>query len=366
MPTTPWIKWLRGTATTIAIFAAELALLWAVSWLWGLLWPAEWDTRTALAVAIVSLALLAALWWLLWRLPRHQVVRVSIQIPDPKARADTEDNFRKTIAQVLGGTAVLIGAGAAYLQFIQQQQVAHTQLQAAHDLLISNQVAKGFEQLASDKVALRLGGIYALEGVMNGSEQYHQPVLETLCAFVRDATIGMIVGEKPNTDIQAALAVIGRRKEGPGAVDLNRANIPGANLRGASLSEANLSGANLKDADLRDTNLGYANLTEANLSEANLGDANLSGRTNLVDANLSRAFLSSTDLRGAFLGGAKLRDAYLWAANLSGAMLINADLAGAFLDGQTQLDQACGKPRTLPEGLHLDKPCPPLNLRTTP
>jgi hypothetical protein len=81
-------------------------------------------------------------------------------------------------------------------------------------------VAKGFEQLASDKTVIRLGGIYALEGVMNGSEEYHQPVLEALCAFVRDGTIGMIINGGPATDIQAALTVIGRRKAGPGKVDL--------------------------------------------------------------------------------------------------------------------------------------------------
>ena len=35
---------------------------------------------------------------------------------------------------------------------------------------------------------MRLGGIYALEGVMNTSEQYREPVLEALCAFVRGGT----------------------------------------------------------------------------------------------------------------------------------------------------------------------------------
>jgi hypothetical protein len=37
---------------------------------------------------------------------------------------------------------------------------------------------------------MRLGGIYALEGVMNTSEQYHGSVLEGLSAFVRENTIG--------------------------------------------------------------------------------------------------------------------------------------------------------------------------------
>jgi hypothetical protein len=54
------------------------------------------------------------------------------------------------VGQVLGGAAVLIGAGAAYLQFTQQQQ-------ASRDLLISNQVSKGFEQLAGQETAMRLG-----------------------------------------------------------------------------------------------------------------------------------------------------------------------------------------------------------------
>jgi hypothetical protein len=45
----------------------------------------------------------------------------------------------------------------AYLQFTQQQQ-------ASLELLISNQVAKGFEQLGSHGIVVRLGGIYALEG----------------------------------------------------------------------------------------------------------------------------------------------------------------------------------------------------------
>src|SRR4051812_17278360 len=159
---------------------------------------------TAIEVALV---LLVTIWWLWWRLPQRQVARLALKIRDPKARADVEDNFRKTIGQVLGGIAVLFGAVTAYFQFTQQQN-------AAHDLLISNQVAKGFEQLGSSQIVVRLGGIYALEGVLNGSVQYHKPVLEALCAFVRDGTIGMIVGEQPATDIQAALTVIGRRVNG--------------------------------------------------------------------------------------------------------------------------------------------------------
>jgi hypothetical protein len=174
-------------------------------------------------IAAVGIAALWGAWWLWWRLPKRQVDRLRLTIRDPKARADVEDNFRKTIGQLLGGATVLIGAALAYLQFSQQQQ-------ASHDLLISNQVSKGFEQLGSDTILVRLGGIYALEGVMNTSEQYHQPVLEALSAFVRDGTKTAPGNGAPATDIQAALTVIGRRVPvGTGVPDLTAAHILNAN-----------------------------------------------------------------------------------------------------------------------------------------
>src|SRR3984893_12488815 len=114
-----------------------------------------------------------------------QMNLLRLEIPDAKARADVEDNFRKTIGPLLGGAALLIGTGCAYYQSQLAQQATHDQLKATYDQIeaskaqhISQQVAKGFEQLGNkDSVVLRLGGIYALEGVMNTSEQYHQPVL---------------------------------------------------------------------------------------------------------------------------------------------------------------------------------------------
>jgi uncharacterized protein YjbI with pentapeptide repeats len=348
-----------------------------------------------IAVVVSVIAALAFWWW--W--PKWQVNRLALEIRDPKARADVEDNFRKTVGQLLGGAAVLFGAWLAFLQFSQQQQTAQSQIkqqqqaaqqqqqQAARDLLISSQLSKGFEQLASDKMAMRLGGIFALEGAMNTSErpeQYRGPVLEMLCAFVREYTIGKTVSKKPAIDIQAALMVIGRRK-GQELPDLAEVNIPGANLSGANLrgadldsadlnsaylsganlSGANLIGANLAGANLTSTNLSRVDLTGADLTGANLGLADLNGAY-LSGANLAGANLSGTNLRGADLSYANLRGVNLRAANLNVAYLIGADLTGAKNLIQTQLNEACSNTKTvLPEGLDLTlpKPCPPI---TTP
>jgi uncharacterized protein YjbI with pentapeptide repeats len=310
----------------------------------------RWAVVIAVSATIIAaLALLWLIWWLWWRLPKRQVARLSLKIRDPKARADVEDNFRKTIGQALGGAAVLIGAGVAYLQFTQQQR-------ASHDLLISNQVSKGFEQLASNNLTMRLGGIYALEGVMNTSEQYHQSVLEALCAFVREGTKEK-VNDRPATDIQAALTVIGRRKEGPGEVDLSGANLSGAHLDGADLSGADLDRAHLSGAYLISADLFGADLDRAHLFGAYLISANLFG-ADLSDADLSDPDLHDDDLRPPdwfHLSGANLSYADLHDANLS-----DADLSYADLDNQAQLDQACGTDVKPPAGFHPPKPCRPL------
>jgi hypothetical protein len=89
-----------------------------------------------------------------------EVASKSPEICDPKAWAAVEDNFRKTIGQLLVGAVVLVGAGlgatVAYRQLMGQQP-------ASRDPLISNQVSKGFEQLGDkDGVVVRLDGFYAL------------------------------------------------------------------------------------------------------------------------------------------------------------------------------------------------------------
>ena len=105
-------------------------------------------------------------------------------------------------------------------------------------------MSKGFEQFGSDNIRVRLGGIYALEGVMKTSEQYYLPVLEALSAFIRYSTQNVTGDGPPATDIQAALTVIGRLE--CCGTDLANAHIPKANLPGANLSGTVLIGADLR------------------------------------------------------------------------------------------------------------------------
>jgi hypothetical protein len=291
-----------------------------------------------IAVIIEALVLIGMVWLFWWKLPQRQIAKLVLKVRDPKGRADLEDNYRKTIGQLIAGIAVaLVGGTFTYLQFVQQQSRSLQQEREAQASLLNNQLATGFERLSSDRITVRLGGIYTLEGVMNASDQYYQPVLGALCAFVRESTRGNTVSEEsPATDVQSALTVIGRRKPGPGYVELMGADVPGANL-----IAANLSGANLYE-----TNFSRANLARVNLSGANLVGAHLE-RAFLVAANLTQADLGRAHLEGADLVGAQLEDARLDGANLAGANL--GETGGVT---QTQIDHALGNAATrLPEGL---------------
>ena len=136
-------------------------------------------------------------------------------------------------------------------------------------------------------VVVRLGGIYALEGAMNTSDQYYQPVLKSLSAFVRDAAKPPAIGQLPPTNtsvvhgrgsrksssrlvtVRLLSPVIGHRSAGQGRV----------NLSGAFIAGANLNHADLSNADLRGVNLSRANLLSANLNNADLLGADLTGAT---------------------------------------------------------------------------------------
>ncbi|MEU4836599.1 pentapeptide repeat-containing protein [Streptosporangium sp. NPDC023615] len=199
---------------------------------------------------------------------------------------------------------------------------------------VTDRYTKAIEQLGSDKLDIRLGGIYALERIARDSARDHPTVMEVLAAFVREHSHDTETDEagkvKPpgpgvRTDLQAALTVIGRRAvaHDTGA----KINLASANLSSANLAHADLAGAHLADADLAGADLADANLAGADLADADLTDADL------ADANLTRANLTRTDLTDADLAGANLNGAKLTHAGLVGAGLVGADFVGANLVG---------------------------------
>jgi hypothetical protein len=200
-------------------------------------------------------------------------------------------------------------------------------LRATLESHLSVRFTQAIAQLASDKPEIRLGGIYALERIARSSEKDYWPIMEILTTFVRErapARKGQPLKEphpRLAPDIQAALDVLGRRRQGYKdgerqrldlrGTDLRRANLAGAKFGGAILSEVHLEGAtltgiHLEEAILRETRLDHATLTEAKLQGASLLNARLDGST-----------LQAANLREAYAGGARFDEADLRGADLT-------------------------------------------------
>ncbi|MGK8506045.1 pentapeptide repeat-containing protein [Nocardia asiatica] len=258
--------------------------------------------------------------------------------------------------------AALLTAGAALgaLYFTGGSlRATNDQLSTAKQTAVTDRFRLAAEQLASDKVNVRVSGIYLLVRLAKDSPTDEDTVFAVLAAFVRTQTTAtdraLPPGQAP-VDIQAALTVISRRyidREQPDldGPDLNRtcmskvdfsgpvttdyaltANGVTQRTSGPSLTMANLQSANLAGANLRDVNLTGANLAGANLISTMLLRAELKF-VNLTGANLTGAWLAGADLTGAILTGANLTGADLGYINLNQALLNDVNLTGADLRG---------------------------------
>jgi Pentapeptide repeats (8 copies) len=171
---------------------------------------------------------------------------------------------------------------------------------------VTDRYSRAIEQLGSDKLDVRIGGIYALERVARDSpKRDHPPVMEVLAAFIREHSreplSGPAVGRRHSSrrteaglrpaaaaayppapatppigplrpEVHAAISVIGRRnaKADVRTLDLASTALQQADLAGANLAGANLAGANLAGANLADANLALADRAGANLDRADL------------------------------------------------------------------------------------------------
>ena len=184
-----------------------------------------------------------------------------------------------TIVKIITGLLVLVGM----YWTMRRVRAAEKTVGVMEEGQITERFTRAIQQLGDDKMAIRLGGIYALERIAKDSEKGPGPIMEVLTAHVRENAprqeeVIPPATEKMPTDIQAILTVIGRREttgknRGNARLDLKQtelvlANLRGANLRGANLYDANLSGAILNGADLCGTDLYDAILYDAILSGA--------------------------------------------------------------------------------------------------
>ena len=275
-----------------------------------------------------------------------------------------------------------------------QQQVDAAQRQAntAQQNLLNERYQQGAEMIGSEVLAVRLGGIYALQRlVKEHPEQYHVQIMRLLCAFVCNPTpVGDGEAGLPNhetgevaqtrrtsggvrlrEDVGAVMeAIATRSKLGIGLerdarfrLDFRHANLSGLdlfNVEGVNLSWARLTDADLSHVKLRPSadlswvresyqaNLSKARLNGVNFEAANLWEAKFLGSL-LINANLHIADLRYADLSNATLANADLSGAELRDARLSGTKFSLEEYPPVRGLSQAQLDKARADPDNPPK-----------------
>lgn len=250
-----------------------------------------------------------------------------------QAQAKLQNDIRSTLLQAMAGLLVVAGAATTWRQ-----------VQTSREGQITERFTRAIDQVGSDKLDIRLGGIYALERIAKNSPADRTTVQFILGAFVRGHApwaVGTSAGPQhptPNVDeqlpwlqvrapdVQAATEVLGRRPDPDPTwtLYLSRVDIRGVQLDGATLIDSQLRHSNLARAWLRGVVLDRSDLTDTDLRRANLAEASL------VSVKLAGAYLEGADIRRADLRGADLRGADMRALHLREAVL-----AGARADART-------------------------------
>ena len=201
----------------------------------------------------------------------------------------------RNLGLVIGGF-IAIGFG------IWRGVVAGRQAKTSQRGLLNERYQRGAEMLGSPVLAVRLGGIYALERLADDEpELYHVQIVCLFSAFACDPikkggdeialgdSGGQLDIKNSCEDVQEAVRAIGNRSANDIELEEKKPhtiNLIGVNLTRANLTGVNLTGVFLGAANLTKASLAIANLTGAHLSEAYLGGTIL-GYTNLSGANLS-------------------------------------------------------------------------------
>lgn len=262
-------------------------------------------------------------------LPVHLAPRSAFTNTGDAVRA--QNDVRGVLVQVVGGMVLLLGAYATWRQ-VQlsreglrqsldatnaQLKAAQGQLAVAQESQLTQRFTQAVDQLGSEQIVVRMGGIYALERLARNSAADAGMVAELLCAYIRQhAPLLDADDQVPEhmelraADVRAALHVLKKGTMLPEGDEPLR--LLGTDLRKAGLDYAQLARVDLEGANLRWAWLRWARLESADLSHTDLRNAHLDG---------------------ASLVGAELNDAQLQGAHLQGASLQGADITGARFEG---------------------------------
>ncbi len=275
----------------------------------------------------------------IWKLPQWALKR-NKQHLKPEDFLNLVNEYRKTIAQIIGGIYVLIGLGFTWIELSSTKNT----LVLSERRYVRESYSDAVNKLGSNNPRVRLGGIYVLTDIVQESESYSNAVVQLLSTHVRMSVKDDNKARKE--ELQACIDAITKNPllatENPRGVSLQGISLQNYNFNGSffkqsllyrgDFSNSDFSAATMEQSQFYGTLCKKCRMEGTNFSETNMYGANLS-QSILVNANLTHVNGQLAKLKEADLSGADLSNSDFAEANFSGANLTNARLDNTNLSG---------------------------------
>ncbi|MFI8841605.1 hypothetical protein ACIGW1_01470 [Streptomyces sp. NPDC053780] len=125
----------------------------------------------------------------------HDLAGASVAAQD---RLKAVNDVRTTLLQVVGGLVVLFGAYATWRQL----RLSQEGLRATQEGYVTDRFSRAVDQLGSDKLDVRIGGLHALWRIAEQSTQDREAIISIQAAYLRTHLPWPPVGpESPAPDV---------------------------------------------------------------------------------------------------------------------------------------------------------------------
>lgn len=340
----------RGAYVLLALLAAALLVIALAVWTFVRVLSGDMGPGTALVLdgagAAGSVLIILASYKC-----RKKLGPVRERAPE---KTTSEQVSKKTFTDSITAIAALGALILSTATLWETTRQNRDQLRVTEQGQDSDRFTKAIEQLASDKLSIRLGAVYSLRSIGKENPRYREQIVRVLGSFAGENSIPTPCPLNPvavTEDVEAAAQAVGdlplRSLEdlanrhgfsasadtfftrGRTTLCWIGVHLPGAVFRGFSFAGP----MSEFGPELPGTDFSYADLSGADLRGAYIGTTRFRG-TKLSGANLN--FVDGADgidMRGADLLGAWLHSSF------AGAQMCHANLIGAHLDG-THLEGA--------------------------
>jgi uncharacterized protein YjbI with pentapeptide repeats len=285
-------------------------------------------TNIALLISVavlVTAGIGALLWWVLGRPP----LQGSGWTPTNSL------DFAKVVLAVVGGIGAVVALVVAY----RKQHLSEAAEDREDTKLFAERFTKAADQLGSDKAPVRLAGMYALEGLAEGTPQQRQTIVNVLCAYLRmpyfppESPPAGVAGPDENERLELERQV----RLAAQCILTTHVSIDNSTARAAekfwACVDIDLSGATLIDLDLSHCHvnsarfsgarfIGDANFTKLRFDgNASFGGARFTGSVRFDEAR----FFGNADFTGAEFARNATFD---WAGFTRSALFVGARFTG--------------------------------------